>query len=294
LELARVTLERNVKFKALIKALEIPKPYVRGLLETMWDVAAECGNPVLGTEEDVELAAEWPGEPGLFFKAVMSRWVDQLPDGRWQIHDYFDHAPDYVLDRRRKELSRKNKGLHQICPEKPKIVHEFPNGLEQISGTPAPAPAPLKEIVQTDVKIGNPVSDTPKERVPAETLASPRGGHDPVPAETRESLKSDHDGPEGFKRFWIEWPKHHRKVGKAKCIRFWQRSDLEPIAEMVIESVRRCKVSPDWSKERGAFVPMPLSWLNDTPWETDPSDLYASASCSVMDSPTKTTIRGEI
>src|SRR4051812_221651 len=116
--MARVTLEKSVKFKALVRRLKLPKPFVRGLLETMWDVAHECGNPVLGTEDDVEIAAEWPHDypkaaklgcaPGEWFKAMKEgRWVDAMEDGRWKIHDYFDHAPDYASSRAEKETERK-------------------------------------------------------------------------------------------------------------------------------------------------------------------------------------------
>src|SRR5579862_7075936 len=102
--MARPTLDRCVKYKALIRRLKIPKPYVRGLLETLWDVANECGNPVLGNQEEVEAAAEWPEEPGKFFAALRDgRWIDKLDDGRWEIHDYWDHAPEYVKGRLRKE-----------------------------------------------------------------------------------------------------------------------------------------------------------------------------------------------
>ncbi len=81
------------------------------------------------------------------------------------------------------------------------------------------------------------------------------------------------DGVAGFDRFWAAWPKHHRKVGKSKCLRLWKRLKLESVAEQVIAAVRRCKASPDWTKENGQYIPMPHSWLNKTPWETDPTEL---------------------
>jgi hypothetical protein len=108
--MARLTLERNVKFKSLVKRLRLPRPYVRGLLETMWDCAHECGKPVLGTSEEVEDSAEWPGKKGVLFEALRDgRWIDQSGDGQWQIHDYWDHAPEYVKDRQRAEERRRAK-----------------------------------------------------------------------------------------------------------------------------------------------------------------------------------------
>ena len=51
--MARPCLDRNPKFKLLIRNLGLPKPYVRGLLETLWDAANESGDPVI---EAVHLA----------------------------------------------------------------------------------------------------------------------------------------------------------------------------------------------------------------------------------------------
>jgi hypothetical protein len=108
--MARPCLDRNVKYKTLIRVLGLPKPYVRGLLETMWDVANECGDPVLKSPESVEAAAEWPSdeEPGKLFAALRDcRLIDEIAPGIWSIHDYWDHAPEYVAGRSRKEAERK-------------------------------------------------------------------------------------------------------------------------------------------------------------------------------------------
>jgi hypothetical protein len=98
----------SVKFKLLCKKLGLPRPYVRGLLEVMWDVAHESGNPVLGSPDGVEAAAEWTGESGVLFEALRDgRFIDQRDDGTWQIHDYWHHAPGYVNDRLVKEEERR-------------------------------------------------------------------------------------------------------------------------------------------------------------------------------------------
>lgn len=109
--MARQILDRAVKFKRLVSELGMPRPYVRGLLETLWDVAHECGCPVIGDASDVEAAAEWPGEQGKFFEAMkLLGWIDPTPGGEWEIHDYWDHAPEYVKKRLVREMERKNRG----------------------------------------------------------------------------------------------------------------------------------------------------------------------------------------
>jgi hypothetical protein len=81
----------------------------------------------------------------------------------------------------------------------------------------------------------------------------------------------------GFDSWWKEWPSHERKTGKVDCRKKWAAKRLEPIADQVIASLRRSKASRDWTKEDGAFIPQPLTWLNKTPWETDPGELQPAA-----------------
>jgi hypothetical protein len=62
----RPTLFDHPKFHRLVYILKIPEPQVLGLLEYMWRVGYASGNPVIGDAIDVEIAAKWRGEPGLF------------------------------------------------------------------------------------------------------------------------------------------------------------------------------------------------------------------------------------
>lgn len=83
----------------------------------MWDCAHETGNPVFDGVEEVEAAAEWEGEPGAFVAALARKsasgkagWLDLLPDGRFELHHYWDHAPEYVKKRAVRESERRVKG----------------------------------------------------------------------------------------------------------------------------------------------------------------------------------------
>jgi hypothetical protein len=60
----------------------------------------------------IELAAEWDGEPGVFAKAVCHpdhNFIDRREDGQFEIHDFYEHAPDYVKKRIDRENQRKRK-----------------------------------------------------------------------------------------------------------------------------------------------------------------------------------------
>ena len=75
-----------------------------GHLECLWECAYQAGDPVLGSVENVEAAAEWDGAAGEFFKAAMEcgpvGFIEECPDRPkvFQVHDLFDHAPEYVRE----------------------------------------------------------------------------------------------------------------------------------------------------------------------------------------------------
>jgi hypothetical protein len=109
--MARPGLPTHRKLRRLVHMLSIPVPYVIDHLECVWSVAYECGDPLLGDMVDVELAAQWPGERGKLCEALVAcGFVDADADGRYSVHDLFDHAPEYVQRRAEREAARKLKG----------------------------------------------------------------------------------------------------------------------------------------------------------------------------------------
>jgi hypothetical protein len=95
------------KFRLLCSDLHVPRAHVIGYLEMLWEVAHIIG-PVFVDSEEVEAAAEWQGDLGVFTDSCVRRkWLDRLEDGRLQIHDYQDHAPKWVKDRERLRELRK-------------------------------------------------------------------------------------------------------------------------------------------------------------------------------------------
>lgn len=110
--MARPCLFNNPKFKSLVFLLKEPKPHVLGYLELLWAAANESGDPVIGDSLAVEATAEYPGRPGDLVNALeQCRLIDKLANqDRYQIHDFWDHAPDYVAKRRFRERERKAKG----------------------------------------------------------------------------------------------------------------------------------------------------------------------------------------
>lgn len=192
--MARPGLDRHVKFRRLVRILGEPRPHVRGYLELLWETAYENGQPVIGDTEAVEAAAEYPGEPGRLCDALLScggtgrvGFIEIATDVTdcdgtsvtsvaqpshpsspvmFQVHDLFDHCPEYVTsrasreDERRKEkvcehcgtVYRKSDPRSKYCSENCRKTHwrdgsrDGSDGSRRIAtdddGTPTPTPTP--------------------------------------------------------------------------------------------------------------------------------------------------------
>jgi hypothetical protein len=82
----------------------------------------------------------------------------------------------------------------------------------------------------------------------------------------REEKRSTPIVPVGdFERFWIAYPK---KLGKDPARKAWEK--LLPqngLVEIILSSVEAHKMTPDWQKDHGQFIPYPATFLNGRRWE---------------------------
>ena len=70
---------------------------------------------------------------------------------------------------------------------------------------------------------------------------------------------------ESFDAFWAAYP---RKAGKGAASKAW--FTLKPSAELratIMAAIDQHKMSRDWLKEDGAYIPHPTTWLNQKRWE---------------------------
>jgi hypothetical protein len=173
---ARPGLTKHRKFLRLASTLG-GVAIARGHLELLWDAAYECGDSYLGDARDVELVAGWTGEPGKLVKALLecggeaTGFIELVPGrkGRYQVHDLFDHAPEYVQRRMQREAERQAKGktVADLRSEAARKRHanggQSPVSDQSVTGqhptladcqdangatrapAPAPAPAPTQE-----------------------------------------------------------------------------------------------------------------------------------------------------
>jgi len=71
----------------------------------------------------------------------------------------------------------------------------------------------------------------------------------------------------GFDAFWTSWPGGPRKTSKKKCLDKWARHECAYSATLIVQHVEWMKTQPDWLKDNGAFIPQPLTYLNQQRWD---------------------------
>ena len=67
-----------------------------------------------------------------------------------------------------------------------------------------------------------------------------------------------------FDMFWIAYPK---KVGKEAARKAWAKAN--PNLATVLNALEWQKVSPQWFKNNGLYIPNPSTWINQHRWEDE-------------------------
>jgi len=94
-----MSLVRHPKFLELKFLLKIPACTAAGILELMWASAHERDSDSFTRERDIELVTEFDGQPGTLAPALVEAGFLKHQDGKYLIHDYLDHAPEWVKKR---------------------------------------------------------------------------------------------------------------------------------------------------------------------------------------------------
>jgi uncharacterized protein YdaU (DUF1376 family) len=91
---------------------------------------------------------------------------------------------------------------------------------------------------------------------------------------------------EAFALFWDAYPK---KRSKGQALKAWKQ--LRPSKELVdriLAAIEKAKVSPDWTRDGGAYIPYPATWLHAMGWEDDYSQAKPAPANSPPPRPTPT------
>ena len=250
----------------------MPAVYVEAHLESMWKPGYENGDPLLGDEHDVELAAEWEDSgrpPGEWFKAVLeARFIDETDEG-YQIHDLHDNAPEYVSDRFRREIERRKPkrcrqcGLEYRSPDPRSLycssacrqkVFRDKHSLQTVTEVSVTRNEPLRSVTDSN---GTPAPAP----APAPALNTPLT---PLAGGTKRTRDLPDYTPE-FERFWDAYPKA-RRLKKLKAFAAWLKALKRCDAETIIAAAAAYAASPSGQCK---YTKGPEPWLNGGCWEDD-------------------------
>jgi hypothetical protein len=89
-----------IKFKKLMRRLQISRPLCTGLLEELWHFTAKDaprGDIGKYSNEDIATAVGWEGDHDEFVNALIEYgWLDTSDEFRLVVHKWSKHAPNYV------------------------------------------------------------------------------------------------------------------------------------------------------------------------------------------------------
>lgn len=96
---------RHPKVTEMMSILKLKRYAVVGLLEMLWQFTADFApRGDIGKHSDTSIAEAmaWDGKIDALMSALIGRWIDQDEEHRLVVHDWHEHAPEYV----RKKLKR--------------------------------------------------------------------------------------------------------------------------------------------------------------------------------------------
>lgn len=73
--------------------------------------------------------------------------------------------------------------------------------------------------------------------------------------------------PGEFEQFWACYP---RRVGKLAAQKAFRNAQDRPRIDVLLQAIERAKVSEDWRKEGGKYIPLPTTYLNQGRWDDEP------------------------
>lgn len=86
-----------------------------------------------------------------------------------------------------------------------------------------------------------------------------------TPPNPRWRGKARETEPEAFRVFYEAYP---RKESRVKAAEAWRRLNPDgATVEAIMAGLKRARASPQWTKDGGAFIPHPSTWLNQRRWE---------------------------
>lgn len=213
----------------------------------LWAAANRSDGDLSGlSDEDIEIASEWTGEPGQFVAALADvRFVDGEP-GAYEVHDWAEHNPWAAGAQMRASKARWNAAKrHHGQRAADQLVPEYA-AMRNATSTASSTSAAMLEHGLSNAPLPSPT--------PYPLEAKSKALVQPAAAQSR------------FGDFWAAYP---NKKGRKDAERHWKREGCDVVADQIIGHVRMMMASDDgW---RRGFVPMGSTYVNGRRWEDRPS-----------------------
>ena len=143
--------------------------------------------------------------------------------------------------------------------------HQTPHNTEKASALPAyPGQQPLEAapaVGNGELTVNPPLENdgkTPDSLIPDSLIPDSLIHDTPIPPKGAAT---------GFAEFWSAYP---LKKAKATAEKAWQK--LKPSADLqatILSAIAAHKLSADWQRDGGQYIPHPTTWLNQRRWEDE-------------------------
>jgi hypothetical protein len=120
--------------------------------------------------------------------------------------------------------------------------------------------------VSTEVNNGS-ESSTLRSHTEAESEAESKADAD-APSLRRRRRTRERLECEAFSQFWAAYP---RKEARGNAEEAWVNHNCKDLLPQILVSIRSAKISPQWTREGGRWIPHPATWINRRGWEDEAS-----------------------
>jgi hypothetical protein len=120
----------------------------------------------------------------------------------------------------------------------------------------------MKSLRKRSLDVRANISDVTQQEMPRGRVGSGTGS-----SSSRSSSGSEGGVGGGFECFWDAYP---RKKGKETARAAWAKlAPDETLQAQMLAAIATQRTWPDWTKDGGAFIPHPTTWLNQKRWEDE-------------------------
>ena len=127
---------------------------------------------------------------------------------------------------------------------------------------------PMKQLCNTEIEKEKELEEDEKISLPIAGTSPSQNQQEPDPPKEPETPKAEKK-PDifPFAEFWSVYPK---KKAKQDAIKAWDKiKPDEALGKTIIKAVQAQKLTQDWIKNGGAFIPYPATYLNGRRWEDE-------------------------